>query len=124
MRASTTRAGTARPRVTSSQVALAFEQRAQRAEFLSHDAAAAREPLDFAAGLYRAQGTVAATIEGWRCDHQLQGRLDADLDGLGAVSTFSPILRFAAERGPSVLSAAAEARLGEDPSTRLRAWWN
>ncbi len=108
--------------MTSSPVELAFEQRALRAELLARDAAAAREPLDFAAGLYRTQGAVAATIEAWRRNHGLRGHLDADLDGLGAA--FTPILRFAAERGPSALGAAAEARLSEHPRARLCSWWS
>lgn len=49
--------------VASSAVAAAFERRADRARVLAREAVAAREPLRFAAGLYRVQGRLAATLE-------------------------------------------------------------
>jgi hypothetical protein len=92
-----------------------FEQRARRAEALAPQVAA-RAPLDFAAGLYRAQGAAAAALEGGT----LAGRIDEDM-GL-IVAAIEKILRFLAERGPAGLSGAVS--FDEDLRPRLRAWWN
>jgi FdhE protein len=98
----------------------AFDERATRAETLTARSESAREPLQFAAGLYRVQGRLAGELEAV----SLRGRLDEDLDALLAAS--APLLRYAAEHGPSVLAADARIRMGEArdlAAARLRAWW-
>jgi FdhE protein len=104
--------------VKSSPIEIAFERRAARAEALARESTTAHAPLDFAAGLYRAQGAVAGAL----VEQSLGGRLEDDLDSF--VATLNGILRFAAENGPPPLSSAALARLQEDQRERLCAWWN
>jgi hypothetical protein len=100
----------------------AFERRAVRAETLGQQSTTARAPLDFAAGLYRAQGVVATAIERLHADRALVGRLEDDL-GVFA-GTLETVLRFAADHGPPTLSEIAKATVREDPRGRLCAWWN
>jgi len=61
-------------------VEAAFERRAARAEALASEAQTAAEPLRFAAGLYRVQGRLAATVESAHAERPLCGRLETDLD--------------------------------------------
>jgi FdhE protein len=101
-------------------VARAFERRAARAEALLPQSGAARAPLDFAAGLFRAQGAVARTIED--AGAPLVGRLEEDLEAIaGALGI---IVRFAADRGPPGLGEAARALAGDEARARLSAFWN
>jgi formate dehydrogenase maturation protein FdhE len=105
-------------------VAASFERRADRARILARDAVAAPEPLRFAAGLYRVQGRLAATLEAVHGRRGLTGRLTEDLAGLVAES--GELLRFAAEHGPPGLAATALARTREAESvlgSRLVVFW-
>jgi FdhE protein len=106
-------------------VASALDRRAARAEVLSGDVTAARDPLRFAAGLYRAQARVADSIEIAHAQAPLTGHLDQDAERfLGAVPT---ILRYAAESGPDALSEDARSRQEDLPSTartRLLVYWS
>ncbi|HET6145984.1 MAG TPA: formate dehydrogenase accessory protein FdhE [Polyangia bacterium] len=100
----------------------AFERRATRAEALARESTPAREPLEFAAGLYRAQQSMASAIEAAAADRPLVGRLDQDLDSFaGATET---LLRFATDHGPPALSEAARGYARDDLRARLCAWWN
>jgi len=95
------------------EVALAFERRAERAAALAPESPAAREPLEFAAGLYRAQGVMAAVLT----ERPLTGRL---ADDLGAVhEPLGGVRRYVARRGPAPLAAAA----AERPDRSLLEWW-
>lgn len=98
-------------------VEAAFERRAARAQLLAGEAVAAREPLRFAAGLYRVQGRLAARIEALHGRRPLTGRLTEDLPGL--VEASSELLGFAAEKGPAGLAAAARDRRGEAKESGL-----
>jgi len=104
------------------RVETAFARRAARAELLAAGSEAAREPLRFAAALFRVQGRLAAAFaaEGgpW------SGRLEEDADRVGRGR--EALLRFAAESGPPGLAQAARDRRREDPSheySRLLAFW-
>jgi formate dehydrogenase formation protein len=106
-------------------VEAAFQRRAARAEVLASAAQAAAEPLRFAAGLYRVQGRLAATVESVHAGRPLCGRLEPDLDRLqpGVVE----VLRFAAESGPLALAEEARARGRDDASvarSRLLVFWS
>jgi formate dehydrogenase maturation protein FdhE len=103
-------AGTERSRVASND---AFERRARRAEALAPHVSA-RAPLDFAAGLYRAQGAVAAAL----AEGTLHGRIDEDMESI--VLAVDKILRFVVDHGPAGLAVS----LDEDLRPRLRSWWN
>jgi FdhE protein len=114
-----------KPAVPEGLVEAAFEKRAARADLLARDSVTAAEPLQFASGLYRAQGRLATAIESLHREHPLAGRLDVDadrfLDGCGGV------LQFAAEHGPPGLTDEAQARQREDASqarSRLLGWWS
>jgi formate dehydrogenase maturation protein FdhE len=109
----------------SSPVVSEFERRAARAELLAGQAPAAEDPLRFAAGLYRAQGRVAAAIASAHADEALSGHLAEDAGRFG--DQVSVILRYAAESGPPELSAEARSRQEDLPSTartRLLVYWN
>jgi hypothetical protein len=103
-------------------VASAFERRALRAQALAAESASARDPLTFAAGLYRAQGALALALARAHAIRPLTGRLDDDLDRLAG--DLSLVLGFVAARGPAPLATAA-AMLGEtDPRGRVQAFWD
>jgi formate dehydrogenase maturation protein FdhE len=104
--------------VTSSAVARAFEHRAQRADALAPQSEAGRASLEFAAGLYRVQGAANAAIG----TGAPGGRLDPELDGLATL--LLPVVQFAAERGPPLLSASARSQMNGDLPSSLRAWWS
>jgi FdhE protein len=106
-------------------VEAAYERRAARAEALASEAQTAAEPLRFAAGLFRVQGRLAATVESAHTGRALCGRLEPDLDvfeyGLAEV------LRFAAESGPAALAEEARARGRDEASaarSRLLVFWS
>ena len=100
----------------------AFERRAARAEALARESPSARAPLEFAAGLYRAQGLVAEAIERAAARVGLAGDPARDLGPLAA--ELRGVLRFAADHAPQPLADLARARLDEDPGPRLAAWWS
>ena len=112
------------PRTASIAVETAFERRAERAQFLA-DKAAGGEPLRFAAGLYRVQGRLAATLAVLPPGRRpLTGRLAEDLARL--VEASGELFRFASEEGPAGLAGAARARNSETQSalgSRLFALW-
>ncbi len=101
-----------------------FERRAARAERLAAQAPAAKEPLLFAAGLYREQARVAAALEAGHGLDPLSGRLEEDAGRL--LELLDPILRFAEGSGPELLSGEAAGRRKEPASTartRLAVYW-
>lgn len=109
---------------STTEVASEFERRAVRAETLAGRFAAVEEPLRFAAGLYRAQGELAAFLRLSHTDDPLSGRLDEDVDRF--LDRVPSILRFAEERGPEGLAAQAAARREDLPATRrtrLQVYW-
>jgi FdhE protein len=80
---------------------------------------AAREPLTFAAGLFRAQAEAAAAIA---AAQPLSGALGADLARVA--EALRRVLVFAAERGPAAIAEAARAQgSARDDEARLRAYW-
>src|SRR5207302_49426 len=85
--------GIARSPVTSAE---AFLLRAARAESLAGSSAAARDPLLFAAGLYRVQAELAEKFHG----------TELELDRIVEASPL--LLNYAAERGPQMLAAEAK----------------
>src|SRR5262249_12022589 len=85
---------------------------------------AAAEPLHFAAGLYRAQGRVAAGLEAADADDPLTGHADRDADRVRKGA--APVVRYAAESGPERLAGEARARLDDSAATartRLLVYW-
>jgi FdhE protein len=103
--------------------AAAFEKRASRAEALAESAPAVREPLLFAAKLFRLQGRLAAAVSARHADAPFTGGT-ADLARIADL--LPPLLSFAAADGPSELAEAAEARTKDDQTTaatRLRVYW-
>ncbi len=101
-----------------------FERRAARAEALASRASGGEEPLRFAAGLFRAQGRAAASLESAHRGEPLTGRLDSDAGRI--VEPALAVLRYAAESGPEALSAEATARLRDSPATartRMLVYW-
>ena len=102
-------------------VAPAFERRAARAEMLARESGTARAPLEFAAGLYRAQQSMAIAIQATAAHRGLVGSLDQDLDGFAGATEI--LLSFAADHAPPALSEAARNAAGEDLRARLGAWW-
>src|SRR5215470_6696474 len=129
----TARAPPARPaRMTSrsswlhrdASVADALERRAARAALLAQDSINAA-PLEFAAGLYRAQAKVAAAVAARGTP---SGSLERDLGGF--LRELDVIARYAQDSGPPGLRAEAEVfrkerRDGEveTRAERLLAWW-
>lgn len=102
-----------------------LERRAARAETLARAAAASREPLEFAAGLFRAQARVAAAIEALHAEDPLSGRLSEDSERFADQAPV--ILRYAAESGPAALSEEARSRQADPPATartRLLVYWS
>ena len=101
-----------------------FEQRAARAETLAESPSSGREPLRFAAGLFRAQARAAAGVLEAHGRAPLSGTLERDLPRIEA--PLRSVLRFAAESGPLPLRDAAAARAAEPLdlfSARLRTAW-
>jgi FdhE protein len=102
----------------------AFARRAARADELARSSRAAEGPLRFAAGLYRAQGTLAAAVLSAHRHLPLGGRLQSDFDGFAG--DLGALLRYAAEAGPPALAEEARAREVEELETaraRLQACW-
>ncbi|HEV2063839.1 MAG TPA: formate dehydrogenase accessory protein FdhE [Thermoanaerobaculia bacterium] len=107
-----------------SKAASELERRAARAELLLRGAPAAEAPLAFAAGLYRAQASLAAALEAAHVGNPLSGHLDRDVERF--FDRTREVLRFAAESGPRELAEQARAQLGDDAATahaRLAVYW-
>jgi FdhE protein len=101
-----------------------FEQRAARAEALAEAPSSGREPLRFAAGLFRAQGRAAAGILEQHGRTPLSGALERDLPRVEA--PLRSVLRFLADSGPVALRETAAGRAAEPPDlfgARLRTAW-
>ncbi len=114
-----------KPAEPESAIESAFERRAARAELLAREAPAAEGPLRFAAGLYRAQGQLAAEIEEAHHRRPLTGHLDRDVDRF--LELRRELIRYAATSGPEALSKNARAREPEDTSvaqSRLLVYWS
>jgi FdhE protein len=104
----------------SADVLSGLAKRAERAELLAPQAAAAEAPLRFAAGLYRAQRELARTLAA--------APLSADLDEQAGslLAGAEPLLRHAVS-GPPQLAEEARARLQDDVQTartRLLVYWS
>src|SRR5262245_61023710 len=97
-------------------VADAFERRAARATSLAEGSTSAA-PLQFAAGLYRVQGKVAARLAAGAA---LTGSLERDLAGFRAA--LEGIVRYAGASGPPGLRAEVDA-FRSDGDERLLDWW-
>jgi FdhE protein len=97
-----------------------FERSAVRASALAQRSTSARAPLEFAAGLLRAQGALAAAIEAVHSDHPLCGNLADDLVAFDA--RLAIVLSFVAEQGPAIVGDVARQRL-EEIRERLIAFW-
>jgi len=102
-------------------VVAAFERRAARAEKLAEKSSVARAPLEFAAGLFRAQGALAAAVIDAQRSRPLSGQLADDLGAFAGALT--GVLDFAATHGPPLLRDLASARRAEDPRARLSTFW-
>lgn len=107
-----------------SPAAADFERRAARAQLLSREKPAAAEPLQFAAGLYRAQARVAASLHRSDAEDPLTGHLEEDADRL--LPHAAAVTRYASEEGPEALAEEARARMQDLPATartRLLVYW-
>jgi hypothetical protein len=102
-------------------LALQFVRRAARAHALAAQSPAARDTLDFAAGLFEAQGALTAAIAHAHGDRPLCGRLDQDVAAFAGA--FDPMLTFAIERGPPGLREVAEGRRAGDAIGPVVAAW-
>ena len=108
-----------------SAAAKEFERRAVRSELLAEQAPDSAEPLRFAAGLYRTQAGVAASIEAMHAREPFSGHLDRDVARI--LPEALDVVRFAAEKGPEALAADAEERLADESAqarTRLLVFWD
>ena len=88
-----------------------FERRAARAEALSEGPSSGREPLRFAAGLFRAQGRAAAAVLELHARSALSGSPAKDLPKVE--KPLRSVLRFLAESGPVPLREMSKERAGE-----------
>jgi len=101
-----------------------FERRAERAEALSEAPSSGREPLRFAAGLFRAQARAATGVLEAHGRSALSGALDRDLPRVEA--PLRSVLRFLANSGPVALRDSAGTRAAEPAdlfAARLRTAW-
>ncbi|HZJ54434.1 MAG TPA: formate dehydrogenase accessory protein FdhE [Myxococcaceae bacterium] len=101
-----------------------FEQRAARADALAEAPSSGREPLRFAAGLFRAQARAAAGVLQEHGRRALSGTLEQDLPRVE--SPLRSVLRFLAESGPVALRDGAASRAAESRelfAARLRTAW-
>ena len=106
--------------IASAPVHEGMELRSARAETLAAGAPAAREPLLFAATLFRAQAALAKAVEA----AVPTGRFEDDVDRILPLT--ESLLRIVADRGPDLLVEQSLARLDDDSSTartRLRLYW-
>ncbi len=101
-----------------------FEHRAARAEALAESPSSGREPLRFAAGLFRAQARAAAGVLQAHGQDALSGSLERDV--LRVEAPLRSVLRFLSESGPVALREPSRARGAETAdlfSARLRTAW-
>jgi formate dehydrogenase maturation protein FdhE len=102
-------------------VAARFARRAARAQLLAGQSAAAREALEFAAGLLGAQAALAAAVERTHRRRPLTGGLPADREALA--DELAALVAFAADRGPPGLRAQALAFGAPAGGARLDGFW-
>lgn len=88
-----------------------FRKRAARANLLAAPSESARAPLEFAAGLYKAQALFADAIAATHRRRPLAGMLRVDLSGF--LDGARGVLRFVAASGPATLAEVARDRLEE-----------
>jgi len=93
-----------------------FERRAARAALLAKDTEAAREPLQFAAALSRAQVLCVDRLQ----PVNLSGELKNDIDKI--VTLISPVLEVIASRSDEARKRVADS--AETARTRLLVYWN
>ena len=101
-----------------------FEKRAERAEHLARENAAAAEPLRFAAALFRLQGLLASALVARHRDAPLTGRLEEDAARLADLA--EKLFAFAESEGPPELAEEAKTRRADDRETarsRLLHYW-
>ena len=101
-----------------------FEHRAARADALAEAPSSGREPLRFAAGLFRTQGRAASGVLAEHERSALTGTLERDVPRLEA--PLRSVLRFLAESGPVSLREGAAARAAEPSdlfAARLQTAW-
>ena len=101
-----------------------FEKRAERAEHLARENAAAAEPLRFAAALFRLQGLLASALAARHRDAPLTGRLEEDAARLADLA--EKLFAFAESEGPPELAEEAKTRRADDRETarsRLLLYW-
>ena len=101
-----------------------FEARAARADALADAPSSGREPLRFAAGLFRAQAGAAAGMLELHGREPLTGALERDLPRVEPA--LRTVLRFLARSGPVALRDAAAQRAAEPAdlfAARLRTAW-
>lgn len=101
-----------------------FEQRAARADALAETPSSGREPLRFAAGVFRSQGRAASEVLAEHERGALSGTLERDLPRVEA--PLRSVLRFLAESGPVTLREGAASRATESAdlfAARLRTAW-
>lgn len=107
-----------------SAAATAFEQRSDRAAALSESSVAARELLQFAARVCRAQASMAAALEQKHVERELTGHLAHDVDRFLPLT--EDMLRLISVKAPEALAAEALARLDDEPEiakARLLTYW-
>jgi hypothetical protein len=102
-------------------VVSAFERRAARAGALADESSVARAPLEFAVGLFRAQGALAAAVLDAHRTRPLCGDVADDIGAYAGALT--DVLDFAMKHGPPLLRDLARERRAEDPRARLSTFW-
>ena len=114
-----------RPQPTADQtLRAAFEEYAFRAETLANEHASVREPLRFAASLYRAQGRIAVRLVAQHATLPLTGSL---ADDAGVLLEALPALWDLAASGPAPLAELEKVRSSESPvlaRARLLSLWS
>jgi hypothetical protein len=101
-----------------------FEERAVRADTLAESPSSGREPLRFAAGLFRSQGRAASGVLEEHARGPLSGTLEHDLPRVEG--PLRGVLRFLAQSGPLALRDGAASRAAEPAdlfAARLRTAW-
>jgi formate dehydrogenase maturation protein FdhE len=102
-------------------ISAVYEQRGARASLLAARTEPAREPLEFAALVSKAQARLAEALE----SRTFRGVFAEDAETLA--SLHEPLIRVIAERGPEPLAATVRDRLRDDlptACTRLGVYWN
>lgn len=113
------------PEVATRVAAAEFERRAARADLLASQSPAARDALEFAAVLCRAQAQLAAAVEAAHRTHPFTGQIADDAGTL--VSLHDRMIFVLADRSPELLADDARNRREEEPElaqARLVTYWN